>query len=174
MKHIFPLLMVAALIVALAGALGACTVQKDVRGYEAADADSSPSPPELVLGINDTDALTLAPRGYSWSYDNGDGTMAGIEACPAHPLDCLDDLPALSVADCGGEVDILLPREAALTAVRFWDTRAGRDEGRDALDEVSTTADAVCRLEVAAGRVYELQLDFGQQGDGSYAFMVTE
>ncbi len=54
-------------------------------------------PPELVVVCGE-EQITALKGSYSWKYQNGDGTCTAIEADGAHPLDCKEIMPNLSLA----------------------------------------------------------------------------
>ena len=53
-------------------------------------------PPELVVVCGE-EQITALKGSYSWKYQNGDGTCTAIEADGAHPLDCKEIMPNLSL-----------------------------------------------------------------------------
>lgn len=52
-------------------------------------------PPKLTVSFGPGDSFDAATGTYGWRYDNGDGTMSGIEADSPHPLDLMDHLTPL-------------------------------------------------------------------------------
>ncbi|MBQ1343388.1 MAG: hypothetical protein IIY40_04435 [Firmicutes bacterium] len=168
MKHII----LALIVLVLAAALSACGSGAE----EPAEPDqpaAGEAPPELTLYINEEELLDLPPRTYEWNVDNGDGTWTGVCADAAHPLDARDDLPEVdtSAAWFTGTVDILLEEGMEITGVSWWDAeQAGYDDQQEVSGEVLVTDKTVYRLPVAAGRVYEIHVDFGDRGDSFYAF----
>ena len=85
MKHI----LLALMIIGLAVAFCACNVPVDTPPEK----EVTEAPPELQIYISEEEAFVfLKPRTYEWIIDNGDGTMTGVNADAAHPLDALDEL----------------------------------------------------------------------------------
>ena len=163
MKHI----LLALMIIGLAVAFCACNVPVDTPPEK----DVTEAPPELQIYINEEEAFVfLKPRTYEWIIDNGDGTMTGVNADAAHPLDALDELAAVD-ASTSGAVEIILAEGMEITAVDRWDTAAA-DYGspQQVSGEVVAADRTVYRLPVEAGWVYDIHVDYGVRGDSFYAF----
>ena len=131
------------------------------------------APPRLELYLNEEESpVFLSPRTYEWKIDNGDGTMTGINADAAHPLDVLNELETVDTAKCGGAVEIILGEGMEVTAVSWWDAaETDYDNAQEVSGEVIAANKTVYRLPVEAGRVYEIHADYGDAGDSFYAFM---
>ncbi|MBQ1342580.1 MAG: hypothetical protein IIY40_00295 [Firmicutes bacterium] len=163
MKHI----LLALIIIVLAVAFSACSVPVNTPpGKDAAEA-----PPELELYINEEEPFVfLKPGTYEWHIDNGDGTVTGINADAAHPLDVLDELAVVDTTKCVA-VEIILDDGMEVTAVNRWDAAAADYDGQQEVDGEVVAADkTVYRLPVEAGWVYDIHVDFGDRGDSFYAF----
>ena len=163
MKHI----LLALIIIVLAVAFSACNVPVDAPP----ESDAADATPELELYVNEEEApVFLKPRTYEWNIDNGDGTMTGVNADAAHPLDVLDELAAVD-ASSSGAVEIVLAGGMEITAINRWDAAAADyDASREVYGEVVEANKTVYRLPVEAGWVYEIHVDYGVRGDSFYAF----
>lgn len=163
MKHI----LLALIIIVLAVAFSACNVPADAPPQS----DAADAPPELELYVNEEEApVFLKPRTYEWNIDNGDGTMTGINADAAHPLDALDELAAVD-ASSSGAVEVILANGMEITAINRWDAAAADyDSPQEVSGEVIAADRTVYRLSVEQGWVYEIHVDFGDRGDSFYAF----
>ena len=163
MKHI----LLALMIIVLAVAFSACNVPAETPP----ESGAADSPPELELYVNEEEPVVLLqPRTYQWTIDNGDGTMTGINADAAHPLDALDELAAVD-ASTSGAVEIILTEGMEITAVDRWDTAAADyDSPQQVSGEVVAADRTVYRLPVEAGWVYDIHVDYGDRGDSFYAF----
>lgn len=163
MKHI----LLALIIIVLAVAFSACNVPADAPPQS----DAADAPPELELYVNEEEVpVFLKPRTYEWHIDNGDGTMTGINADAAHPLDALDELAAVD-ASSSGAVEVILADGMEITAINRWDAAAADyDSPQEVAGEVITANKTVYRLPVEAGWVYEIHADYGDRGDSFYAF----
>ena len=163
MKHI----LLALMIIGLAVAFCACNVPVDTPPEK----EVTEAPPELQIYINEEEAFVfLKPRTYEWIIDNGDGTMTGVNADAAHPLDALDELAAV-VTSGSGAVEIILDEGMTVTAVNRWDAAAADyDSPQEVSGEVIAADRTVYRLSVEQGWVYEIHVDFGDRGDSFYAF----
>ena len=163
MKHI----LLALMIIVLAVAFSACSVPADTP----TESETADSPPELELYVNEEEPVVLLqPRTYQWTIDNGDGTMTGVNADAAHPLDALDELAAV-VTSGSGAVEIILDDGMTVTAINRWDAAAADyDSPQEVSGEVIAADRTVYRLSVEQGWVYEIHVDFGDRGDSFYAF----
>lgn len=132
------------------------------------------APPQLKLLLNEDGAvMTLVPTTFQWRHDNGDGTGVGTFSDAAHPLDVLDQLPALEAVQCDGTVDIVLEEGMEVTSVSWWDMSAPEyTAAREAAGEVVDGEQTVLRLQVEPGRVYEIHVGYGAPGDSFYSFTV--
>lgn len=163
MKHI----LLALIIIVLAVAFSACSVPVNTPPEK----DAAEAPPELELYINEEEpSVFLKPGTYEWHIDNGDGTVTGINADAAHPLDVLDEL-ATVVTSGSGAVEIILDEGMTVTAVNRWEASAADcDSPQEVSGEVIAADKTVYRLPVEAGWVYEIHVDYGVRGDSFYAF----
>lgn len=176
MKHIKGMMLLLPALM-LAAVLSSCGAVDDAaspdNGADITEASGQPeAPPELKLYVNEEEAVVyLAPRTYEWHIDNGDGTMTGINADAPHPLAFPEQLAAVDAAKAGGAVEIILEEGMGVTAVSWWDEAESDYANSHTVEgEVAVANKTVYRLEIEAGRVYDIHVDFGEAGDSFYAF----
>ena len=96
--------------------------------------------------------------------------MTGVNADAPHPLDVIDDLTTVDTSNCTA-VEIILEEGMEVDAVSWWDAaETDYDDSHAVSGEVVTADKTVYRLEITAGRVYDIHVDFGEKGDAFYAF----
>lgn len=86
------------------------------------ETDAPRKEPCNLTVANGSQSVAAMGGGYSWWYDNGDGTQGNIEADSMHPLDTKDHTPVL-VMD-GTETQLLFGAEEPDTvSVRGWSVK---------------------------------------------------
>ena len=121
-------------------------------------------PPKLVLVCGSDTAEALLGT-YTWEYDKGNGTFAGICADSAHPLACQEFLDTFSVSE--NMITLQFAAEPAQFTVRcwsalYWDAPAAEEE------TVQTNGYAVALK--PGGYIYEVTAEFDYEQFGGTAY----
>lgn len=139
---------------------------------ELPQAEKLETPPELTVRAGEAQIVT-GTGSYSWTYDVGDGTSCGVEACGIHPLDGQGTWKVLPVT--GVEVDLdwggYPPDEIS---VQCWSTDHWGDWEAAAETVLMENGAFVLR---SSGYVYEVSARWennGSCGGSAYYVFVAE
>lgn len=152
MKKVFSML----LAVTLVFALTACQTSLEQLptnppGGSGASKPTSKEPPTLKILDSTCIGLEASKGTYSWTYDNGDGTMSGICVDSSHPLEWQEFLVPLTTAD--DTVELYFDVQPQEFTVRCWsDVYWGQVDAKE--EKVSVEGNT---LELKEGRyIYEV------------------
>lgn len=130
------------------------------------------SPPALTVTCGDLSWEAL--RGtYSWSYDNGNGTMTEVIACGNHPLFYLDVMTPIS---CGESKTIALDfeLEPASISIRCWSDQYANDaSGYETNCTTLTCTNGVAEIPTDGGYIYEVRAEW-EYGNAYYSFYIVD
>lgn len=120
------------------------------------------SPPKLILTDNVT-SWEISPSGYSWTYEQEDGTAVHTIADAVHPLYCQETMEKLQVSGTKG-VMVFIHKPDKLT-IRCWPETAWE---RDDIPEETV---AVTNVEFdwkPGAYIYEVTATWGEAGRSGY------
>lgn len=151
--------------------LTGCVATQNEREGEAENTidELSPSktqlkePPELIVRSNDYEVHAVLGT-YSWSYDNRDGTSAGIEADSGPPTELVTDQEGTLNTKLDSEISLAFNHDPLLIEVYIW----GRDERsrKIAVEDLTFLTDQTGEV------VYEIYAKWNQ-GTAHYAIAVN-
>lgn len=150
MKRIVSILLAVILIFSLA----ACkSIQKPVSppGSDGPSKPTSKEPPVLIV-LDSTGIGVEASKGtYTWTYDNGDGTRAGVCADSSHPLQWQTFLVPMTTCDDTVELEFAVqPQEIS---IQCWNDGCWGDVNAEG--ETATLDENILQLK-EGGYIYEV------------------
>ena len=154
------------------GTQGSETGEANLLREEEEPAPPLKSPPTLTVTCGDQSGKALLGS-YSWTYDNGDGTMTSVIACGSHPLSDRDLMTPISR---GGSESIALDFTAEPTtmSVRCWSDRYANDDG--SYEENYTTPaceDRTVKIPTDGSYIYEVTATW-ESGTAYYSFYIVD
>ena len=158
--------------------LGGCTADPTGADGEKDGPTIRKKPPTLTVQAGENRGQAALST-YSWTWPNGDGTYAGVEADGLHPLDMANRVTPLPLG-FEGAVTLTFDLDGLALdqlTVRRWDMACAGDPTRYESDfeTLSFTVDgdtATVALPDSRGGIFEVHAYFTGEshGDGYYAF----
>lgn len=152
------------------GTQGAVTGEANLLREE--PAQSLRSPPALTVTCGDQSGEALLGT-YSWTYDNGDGTMTSVNACGSHPL---SDRDWMTPIPRNGSESVALDFTAEPTAVsvRCWSDRYANDDGSYEANYTTLTCEnGIAAIPADGGYIYEVRAEW-EYGNAYYSFYIVD
>ena len=131
-------------------------------------------PPKLTASFGPGDSFHATTDTYGWNYDNGDGTMTGIQADSPHPLDLMDHLTPLETTVDTLELQFEVQPQSI--SVRCWNDSQWGNTGAES-QKVSLSGNMLELKE--GGYIYEVEAtwtgeNLGAEGSVHYVFYVIK
>ncbi len=143
----------------LTGVAGCATSYSKDQAENEEGANHFTSPPQLTL-IVDGDSYAVAQGGYSWSYENTDGTTVNVAADSMSPSEMVNGRNSIEV-DEDTEITLQFEMDPADYKVKIWD--------KD--NTVKAVYDKIDLSEYRGNVIYEVYANW-EQGSSSYAFLL--
>jgi len=131
-------------------------------------------PPKLTVSFGPGDSVQATTGTYGWNYDNGDGTMTGIQADSPHPLDLMDHLTPLETTVDTLELQFEVQPQSI--SVRCWNDSQWGNTGAES-QKVSLSGNMLELKE--GGYIYEVEAtwtgeNLAAEGTVHYVFYVIK
>ncbi|MBP2079941.1 hypothetical protein [Oceanobacillus polygoni] len=147
------------LVLSLFIVIGCSTKYTEKETGNIEEANQFKTPPQLTLTVEE-DSFTVAQGGYSWSYENIDGTTVFVEADSMPPGEIVSDKNPIEV-DEDTEITLDFEMEPTDYKVKIW----------DANHNVLAVYDKINLSEYKGNVIYEVFANW-EQGSSSYAFLL--
>ena len=162
-------------ILSLAGCVGgeareAEAGEKNLSGEE--PTQSLKSPPALTVTCGGQSTVALSGT-YSWQYDNGDGTMTGVEACGGGALFELEWMTPLP-RNGSESVTLDFAVEPESISVRCWSDEYANDANSYAANYTTLTCEnGTVEIPTDGSYIYEAYARW-EAGNAYYSFYIVD
>ena len=130
------------------------------------------SPPALTVTCGGQSTVALSGT-YSWQYDNGDGTMTGVEACGGGALFELEWMTPLS-RNGSESVTLDFAVEPESISVRCWNDEYANDANSYAANYTELTCEnGTVEIPTDGSYIYEVYAQWGA-GNAYYSFYIVD
>lgn len=170
MKKLICLALIVGLLFSLAGCASSGNAPGGVGSSTSGQEPILKEPPTLEFSDDESTANAMG-GGYSWSYDNGDGTWTSMIADGLHPLDCGGYMVLFTA--CSDTLKLTFAREPESFTVCCWPDSALGD-WENATEQPVTTDGGTIPLN-QGGYVYQVTAQFDApnfRGTAYYCFHV--